>query len=66
MTICIKKYLPLTLLFIALFFGYRTLFKYGFDALSNSFIYQLTMLFAVLVYSAVRPPIKIPDLIPAS
>ena len=55
MTISIKKYLPLALLIAALFFAYRILFKYGFAALSNSFICQLTMLFAVLVYTAVRP-----------
>ena len=59
MTLLHKKHLlSAALVITSVFFTYKTIFKYGCDALSNSFICQLTILFAILVYSSVKPTRK--------
>ena len=50
-----RNYLLYVLLAVALFFSYRTIFRYGCSNLSNTFICQLTLFFSILVYITIRP-----------
>ena len=50
-----RNYLLYVLLAVALFFSYRTIFRYGCYNLSNTFICQLTLFFSILVYITIRP-----------
>ena len=50
-----RNYLLYVLLAVALFFLYRTIFRYGCSNLSNTFICQLTLFFSILVYITIRP-----------